>query len=221
MRHFLFIVAVLFGALTLSAQYFNPYNNQSYNWGYGMALVQKGEIAIVNGNYEEAVAKFEEAYELNYYPAAANLGLCYELGIGVDRDEYYADLYYEDGAEHGNADCRRAINRINNQGHYTEAQRATLLRNLTAYYQARFPSAGYVPAGGYNSGTSGSGNSLSSGRTCISCNGTGRCTTCNGQGWYYHETGYYIGNSHQTRTTCPVCNGTGRCGTCRGQGIIR
>lgn len=219
MKHFLFIVAVLFGALALSAQYYNPYNNQAYNMGRAMALVDQGKEAIVNGDYEEAVAKFEEAYELNFYPAAECLGLCYELGIGVDRDEYYANLYYEDGAEHGNADCRRAINRINNHGHYTEAHRATWLRNFRAYYQAQYPSAGYAPAGGYNSGTSGS--SSGSGRTCVSCNGTGRCNTCNGQGWYYHETGYYTGNSHQTRTTCPVCNGTGRCGTCRGQGSIR
>lgn len=81
------------------------------------------------------------------------------------------------------------------------------------------PSYTYPSGGSYNSGSS-SGAS-SSGRTCISCNGTGKCKTCNGQGWYYHESGYYTGRSGKTRTDCPVCHGTGRCGTCHGNGSIR
>lgn len=70
-------------------------------------------------------------------------------------------------------------------------------------------------------GSSYGGNSSGSGRTCISCSGSGKCKTCNGKGYYYHETGYYTGNSHQTRTDCPVCRGTGNCGTCHGAGSIR
>lgn len=61
----------------------------------------------------------------------------------------------------------------------------------------------------------------SSGRACVSCNGTGKCKTCDGKGWYYHETGYYIGRPGKTKTDCPVCRGTGRCGTCHGNGTIR
>lgn len=75
---------------------------------------------------------------------------------------------------------------------------------------------GVYNSGGYNSNSS----SSSSKRTCISCSGTGKCKTCGGKGWYYHETGYYTGNSHKTRTDCPVCRGTGNCGTCRGVGHI-
>lgn len=78
---------------------------------------------------------------------------------------------------------------------------------------------GYTPSyGGYN--TSG-GATSSSGQTCVSCNGTGKCKTCDGKGWYYHETGYYTGRSGKTRTDCPVCHGTGHCGTCHGNGTIR
>lgn len=74
-----------------------------------------------------------------------------------------------------------------------------------------------------NSGSSFSGNSgtTTSGRKCISCGGLGKCKTCKGQGWYYHETGYYTGNTRKTKTTCPVCRGTGKCGTCHGSGTIR
>lgn len=75
-------------------------------------------------------------------------------------------------------------------------------------------------SGSYSGGYS-SGSSSSSGRTCISCNGTGKCKTCDGKGYYYQETGYYVGRSGKTRTDCPVCHGTGRCGTCHGNGTIR
>ena len=91
-------------------------------------------------------------------------------------------------------------------------------------------SGSYSPStGGYGISSGSYGNSFnnnsgygnsSSGRTCISCNGTGKCKTCNGKGEYYHETGYYTGNSGKTLTTCPVCRGTGRCGTCHGNGSI-
>lgn len=72
-----------------------------------------------------------------------------------------------------------------------------------------------------NNYKSGSGNSSNSSRTCPSCRGARKCSTCNGKGSYYHETGYYTGKSTKTKTTCPVCSGTGNCGTCRGAGSIR
>lgn len=212
----LFLLLTCF--LSISAQYYNPYNNSAYNMGYAMMCVENGKFSIVNGDYDEAFEKFEEAYSLDHWPAAECLGLCYELGIGVDRDTYMADQYYEEGANHGNIPCRQAITRINNYGHYTASQRDTWIRNFIVYHQAQ---RGYVSpgTGSYDSGSSNG--SSGSGRTCISCSGTGICKTCGGQGWYYHETGYYTGNSHKTKTTCPVCRGTGKCGTCHGSGSIR
>jgi len=81
-----------------------------------------------------------------------------------------------------------------------------------------YPSGDSYNGGNYSSSYSGS---SSSGRACAGCHGTGKCTMCNGQGWYYQETGYYTGNSRKEKTTCPLCHGTGRCGTCHGNGTIR
>lgn len=243
-KYLLLIIVVAFSTSTAMAQYYTPYSNpyaqayergkrmaeqmmeqqrlanqKAYNRGGAMALVQTGFHEIANGNYEEAVEKFESAYNLNYYPAANCLGVCYELGIGTDRDTDMASLYYEDGAEHGNSDCRFALNRIGKSGYWPESFRATFLKNFRANYAAQY--GGSTPSYTAPSYNSGNGSSSSSGRTCISCNGTGKCKTCNGQGWYYPETGYYVGRSGKTRTNCPVCRGTGRCGTCHGNGSIR
>lgn len=82
----------------------------------------------------------------------------------------------------------------------------------------------YTPSYNYQGGAMGgySGASpSSSGRTCAGCRGTGKCTSCNGKGWYYQETGYYTGNSRKEKTTCIICHGSGRCGTCHGNGTIR
>lgn len=86
------------------------------------------------------------------------------------------------------------------------------------YYGGNYGGSG---SGGYNSGSSGSTRSSSSSQICPSCRGTGNCSLCGGQGWYWQETGYYTGNSHKTKTTCPSCHGTGHCGTCHGMGKIR
>lgn len=90
------------------------------------------------------------------------------------------------------------------------------LMNSGGVYSAPYYNSGYY--GGYNSSGS---SSSASGRTCSSCSGTGKCKTCDGKGWYYHETGYYTGRSGKTRTDCPVCHATGKCGTCHGSGHIR
>ena len=44
--------------------------------------------------------------------------------------------------------------------------------------------------------------------SCGVCHGTGKCSTCNGNGY-----------NMQTKYTCGACNGTGLCTTCGGDGI--
>lgn len=73
--------------------------------------------------------------------------------------------------------------------------------------------------GGSSGSYSGSSGSSSSGRTCISCSGSGKCKTCGGTGWYYRDS-YYTG-SGRTPTDCAICKGNGKCGTCYGLGTIR
>lgn len=82
------------------------------------------------------------------------------------------------------------------------------------------------PMGGVSSATGGSNSSSngssSSGRsksgsqsiytTCRTCNGSGRCTSCNGRGTAWK---IYGGHDHQL---CPSCNGNGRCYNCHGTG---
>ncbi|MBD5176880.1 MAG: hypothetical protein HDT05_05650 [Bacteroidales bacterium] len=90
-----------------------------------------------------------------------------------------------------------------------------------SYSNPSYTSPSYSGSGSYGGSGSYSSGSSGSGRTCISCSGSGKCKTCGGKGYYYHETGYYTGNSGKTRTDCPVCRATGNCGTCHGVGTIR
>ena len=48
-------------------------------------------------------------------------------------------------------------------------------------------------------------------KPCSFCNGSGRCSSCNGRGYKYN---YYSGHDDQ----CSSCNGSGRCFNCRGTG---
>ncbi|MDE6271563.1 MAG: hypothetical protein K2M31_00970 [Muribaculaceae bacterium] len=98
---------------------------------------------------------------------------------------------------------------------YTLVNGDTSNRNYSAPSYNNPSYSGSYGGSSYGNGTSGSG------RLCVSCSGSGKCKTCGGKGYYYHETGYYTGNSHKTRTDCPVCRGTGNCGTCHGAGKIR
>lgn len=240
-------IFVLIAALTTFSisfcQYYNPYqqayqwgqnlarqyqeqqqqaNQQAYNWGGGLGLVTKGQMLIAEGDYEEGFEKFEEAYnDYNYYPACECLGVCYEVGIGVERNLEMADLYYEEGANHNDANSKAAIRRINAKGHYSSSHKSAIITSLKSKFANYAP---YYNAGGngnYGGPNYNSGSSSSSGRTCVSCGGSGTCKTCGGKGYYYHDTGLYVGRTNITKTTCPVCSGTGRCGTCHGQGSIR
>lgn len=66
-----------------------------------------------------------------------------------------------------------------------------------------------------SSSSSYSSSSSSSGRDCGLCLGTGKCSKCNGRG-YYDEIG--IGSG---RHACPACpNSSGRCSCCNGTGKI-
>lgn len=66
--------------------------------------------------------------------------------------------------------------------------------------------------------------SSSSSRKCMKlsasdnahCNGTGKCSRCNGQGKYF-DTSYGIS---RWVSPCGACGGSGRCSTCGGDGYI-
>lgn len=62
----------------------------------GMACMQLGK-------HKEAMTHFQKAVELDYAPAAFNLGICYETGVGTVQDLKLAAKYYELASEWGHA----------------------------------------------------------------------------------------------------------------------
>lgn len=48
--------------------------------------------------------------------ACANLGWCYEVGQGVERDLDKARMYYLEGAEEDEEHCVEALKRLNGEG---------------------------------------------------------------------------------------------------------
>lgn len=78
---------------------------------------------------------------------------------------------------------------------------------------------GNMFGGSSNSGSS-SGGYNSSAKTCSSCHGSGRCTMCSGDGYYWLQTGGYIGADIRRKQTCSGCGGSGNCRTCYGKGKI-
>lgn len=61
-------------------------------------------------------------------------------------------------------------------------------------------------------GNSPSGSHNNRGYRCPSCHGSGKCTMCNGNGWYRFNGGIY---------DCAGCRQSGRCQTCYGRGEVR
>lgn len=183
-------------------------NQAAYNMGYCMGLVQNGQRLIAEGKYRDGFEKFEEAWEeYHYYPALECLGCCYELGIGVDRDVNMADVYYEEGADHNEPNCKAAIRRINSKGHYSQSYKNTLISNL----KSRFG----VGTSNYNNGglylspsvTSSTNGNIEVDHSCRACDNTGQCPGCR------NHPGYEYGT-----TRCKMCRGTAKCPNCGGKG---
>lgn len=73
--------------------------------------------------------------------------------------------------------------------------------------------------GGYNYNNSSSSSSSSSVyTTCRICGGSGVCTSCNGRGGEWRDTGYYTGSNSQSWINCPSCHGNKKCFNCYGTG---
>lgn len=230
MKNLIIALTLLFCTLPGKSQYFDAYswgqnlaremqqqqqqqNQQAYNMGKAMGLVQNGMTDIANGEYELVLEQFEEAYDdFNYIPALECMGVCYELGIGCQRDTDWALKLYKEGAKHYNSACQAALNRIKRDGFWPASYRATYLRNFKANYAATYGgSGGYATPGGSGSYGGSSGSGLSTYTTCRICGGSGVCTSCGGKGGSWRDTGYYTGSGSKTWINCPSCNGNKRC----------
>ncbi len=234
MKNVITLLFISFCILNLSAQYYNPYASyqQAYEYGRRMAeQMQQQEDDNLRRNPTLMAGKMiqllafgtddEKAYEYAEYLAEEKdlvagwfwLGVLNETGIGTSYSPSYAKTCYQNGAKKRNGQsCKQRLTEISNGNELDENTVRKYCQNIVVMGSSvTLPDFG----GGINSPL----NIQSS--TCSSCNGTGECKTCHGQGWYYHETGYYTGRSGKSRTDCPVCHGTGRCGTCHGKGSIR
>lgn len=81
-------------------------------------------------DYEEAAHCFYKAAEQDYPDAYYHLGVCYEVGAGVDKDNDRARAIYELGVELGSEECEerlanmnsRSYNKFNNNPLFTKEQ---------------------------------------------------------------------------------------------------
>lgn len=55
---------------------------------------------------------------------------------------------------------------------------------------------------------------------CSTCGGSGVCTSCQGKGGHFEDTGYYIGEYSPSWIPCPSCNGSRKCYMCYGTGYL-
>ena len=205
---------ILFVLITISISVFGQSN--AYNAGYGFGCYQQGKMALCNGNYDEAFEYFLKG--VDYHPINyEGVGICYELGFGVSVDQDEAWDAYARGANAGDYACKSAIQRINQYGYYTKANRSIFLRNLRNSMSAQgFSSGGNSGSGSYGGSSGSSSSSVYS--TCRICGGSGVCTGCGGKGGEWRDTGYYTGSNTQSWIACGSCRGSKRCFNCHGTG---
>ena len=76
--------------------------------------------------------------------------------------------------------------------------------------------AGYFSSTG-TTNTGGRDANIGQRQKCVSCNGTGRCWRCNGEGWWTTSGGY---GGSSTIEKCSHCYGSGTCQSCGGNGTV-
>lgn len=208
MKKVLSVILLTLISITIYGQF-----GQAYNFGYGLGMYSKGQLALCEGDYDGAFEAFSDG--VSYHPINyEGVGVCYELGFGVEIDHDEAWDAYVKGANAGAQTCQQHIQRIKQNGFWPRSTRRTFLNNLRIMIQSQGNMYGQG-ASGYG-GSNGSTSSGSSGRTCAGCHGSGKCSGCAGRGEYRGD-GYY----GTTIYDCPVCKGSGRCGVCYGRGVIR
>ena len=96
------------------------------------AQVALGDYYYNSQNYNEAIKWYRKAITKGNAEAAYRLGLCYEKGHGVQKDNKTALLWYNTAAKQGNQEAQKRLNEINKQ-----SQQNT---NVSASYAAMYNS---------------------------------------------------------------------------------
>lgn len=191
----------------------------------GLKLTNEGVNYLVDENYDDAYSCFFSAWRFcGYAPALCYLGACYEMGIGCERDVSAALEVYSTGCDLGEAACINSIQRIQAYGFSPESYK-TIYINAIKTWLALMNSSGsstVMPASNttptLNTTPSSNSTPSSTYSTCRICGGSGICTSCNGSGGSWQDTGYYTGSGNKSWISCGSCNGNKRCFNCHGTG---
>lgn len=190
-------------------------NDAAYTSGQVWGATLAGKQALVNHEYLTAIQKFMEAAKLSNGAASCAealmyLGACCELGMGIEQDKSLALELYQSSSNLGYYPSKEALRRINSTGYWPANN--TTRQNFCAIVASTMN----MPYSGGNSLSSPSSSSYSDGGIiCKACSGTGKCTMCNGDGYYWlNDTGMYVGENRRTKVQCDpkckVCYGKGR-----------
>ena len=72
----------------------NYQNQKAAEYGKSLGLCIRGESALANGLYSDAYNAFSEAAELGNAKAMFFVGVCFELGMGVNVDQELAKEFF-------------------------------------------------------------------------------------------------------------------------------
>ena len=186
-------------------------NQKAYEYGKALGLCGKGQAALVHGNYKEAFDAFEEAMKLENAEAMFFIGVCCELGMGVNVNHELAKECYSLGSQYGSINAKQAIERINQNGFWPATDQTR--QNFRNALKMQIEIQGNAPMMNRNFNNSNQSNSTKDYGACPNCHGTGRCTMCAGRGEWKDNNGIY----HD----CSICHGGGQCPSCHGSGKLR
>ncbi|MCD8296536.1 MAG: hypothetical protein LUC88_03080 [Prevotella sp.] len=150
------------GNVSVKAQSAYQYGANLFEHFY---LIIAGEQALVDGDYSTAIDNFIKAGEKNYADGAYYLGLCCELGFGVQRDCQKAHNFYTIASNMGYTEAKQALNRIAREGYYsdTDANRNKVRSQIASMMaQRQANNEAWRSANGSGIGSSSSGSSSSS-----------------------------------------------------------
>lgn len=91
-------------------------NFSSFNFTVHASELEDGFIAFKAGNYEQALRLWRPIAEKDNADAQYNLGILYMKGLGVEKNEKAAFIWYKRASANGNTDAMYNLGTMYNQG---------------------------------------------------------------------------------------------------------
>lgn len=102
----------------------------------GRFVFQRGRGAFAEGNLQQAIGYFEQAYQMGHVRAGQVLGRMYFLGAGIDRDRKKAVELYRKAAERGDAYALHSLGMAEIKGEGTAQNEKDGLQKLLQSVEA-------------------------------------------------------------------------------------